>query len=114
MKTLPLLLALASCSLFAADTPKAAPAEKAPAKAKAKAKQAIVEAKAKEKQASLELKAKDKKRQKLQNAASQEQRGDDGAGRDFQSVIVLEPDVEVNSHVSVHVTRIGGTLGGRA
>ena len=38
MKTLPLLLALASCSLFAADTPKAAPAEKAPAKAKAKAK----------------------------------------------------------------------------
>ena len=38
MKTLSLLLALASCSLFAADTPKAAPAEKAPAKAKAKAK----------------------------------------------------------------------------
>ena len=38
MKTLPLLLALASFSLFAADTPKAAPAEKAPAKAKAKAK----------------------------------------------------------------------------
>jgi acyl-CoA thioesterase-1 len=38
MKTLPLLLALASFSLFAADAPKAAPAEKAPAKAKAKAK----------------------------------------------------------------------------
>ncbi len=37
MKTLPLLLALASFSLFAADAPKAAPAEKAPAKAKAKA-----------------------------------------------------------------------------
>jgi hypothetical protein len=89
--------------------------KKATIKAKAKAKQAIVEAKAKEKQASLEAKAKDKKRQKLQNAASQEQRGDDGAGRDFQSVIVLEPDVEVNSHVSVHVTRIGGNVhvGGR-
>jgi lysophospholipase L1-like esterase len=38
MKTLPLLLALASFSLFAADAPKAAPTEKAPAKAKAKAK----------------------------------------------------------------------------
>jgi hypothetical protein len=38
MKTLPLLLALASFSLFAADAPKAAPAEKVPAKAKAKAK----------------------------------------------------------------------------
>jgi acyl-CoA thioesterase-1 len=38
MKTMPLLLALASLSLFAADAPKAAPAEKAQAKAKAKAK----------------------------------------------------------------------------
>ena len=38
MKTLPLLLALASLSLFAADAPKSAPAEKAPTKAKAKAK----------------------------------------------------------------------------
>ena len=37
MKTLPLLLALASLSLFAADAPKAAPAEKAPSKAKTKA-----------------------------------------------------------------------------
>ncbi len=37
MKTLPLLLALASLSLFAADAPIATPAEKAPAKTKAKA-----------------------------------------------------------------------------
>ena len=36
MKTLPLLLALASLSLSAADAPKTAPAEKTPAKAKAK------------------------------------------------------------------------------
>lgn len=38
MKTLSLLLTLASLSLFAADAPKVAPAEKVPAKAKAKAK----------------------------------------------------------------------------
>ncbi len=38
MKTLPLLLVLASLSVFAADAPKVAPAEKAAVKAKAKAK----------------------------------------------------------------------------
>ena len=38
MKTLSLLLTLASLSLFAADAPKVQPAEKTPAKAKAKAK----------------------------------------------------------------------------
>ena len=38
MKTLPLLLTLASLSLFAADAPKAAPTEKVAVKAKAKAK----------------------------------------------------------------------------
>ena len=100
---------------WARKCPKGALVQELQRERQAADKKAKIKAKAKEKQASLEAKAKDKKRQKLQNAASQEQRGDDGAGRDFQSVIVLEPDVEVNSHVSVHVTRIGGNVhvGGR-